>query len=154
MLLRQRDLHPDKYGGGDAGELAKELSGRVNAAYAVLGDPLKRAEYILSVHGYPTEETDSLTDPDLLMEVLEAREELEEATSAEQVEGLRQTNHEKVQSTIEDLKSALSTSPPDFDLAKTLTIQLRYWTGLEAAAKEWAPGKGAGPSAGSGFTHS
>ena len=47
MLLRQRDLHPDKYGGGDAGELAKELSGRVNAAYAVLGDPLKRAEYIV-----------------------------------------------------------------------------------------------------------
>ena len=47
----------------------------------------------LGVHGYPTEETDSLTDPDLLMEVLEAREELEEATSAEQVDGLRQANH-------------------------------------------------------------
>jgi hypothetical protein len=34
-----------------------------------------------------------LTDPDLLMEVLEAREELEEATTAEQVEALREANH-------------------------------------------------------------
>lgn len=47
----------------------------------------------LNVHGYPTEESDSLTDPDLLMEVLEAREELEEAESAEQVDALREANH-------------------------------------------------------------
>jgi hypothetical protein len=64
------------------------------------------------------------------------------------------TDKEKVESTIASLKEALSASPPDLALAKTLTIQLRYWTGLEAAAKEWAPGKGAGLSAGSGFTHS
>ena len=49
MLFRQRDLHPDKYGssGAEAVELAKELSGRVNGAYAVLADPLRRAEYIV-----------------------------------------------------------------------------------------------------------
>ena len=45
------------------------------------------------MYGYPTEETDSLTDPDLLMEVLEAREELEEAETNEQVDALRQANH-------------------------------------------------------------
>jgi molecular chaperone HscB len=49
MLVRQRDLHPDKF--GSSGErvvsLAKELSGRVNMAYEALADPLKRAEYIV-----------------------------------------------------------------------------------------------------------
>lgn len=51
MLLRQRDLHPDKFAvsGDKAVELAKELSGRVNDAYAVLSDPLRRAEYIVSI---------------------------------------------------------------------------------------------------------
>lgn len=50
MLDRQKDLHPDKFSnqGEKMVELARELSGRVNEAYAVLGDPLKRAEYIVS----------------------------------------------------------------------------------------------------------
>jgi len=38
-------------------------------------------------------ETDSLTDPGLLAEVLEAREELESAKSSEEVETLRKKNH-------------------------------------------------------------
>lgn len=49
MLSRQRDLHPDKFGSGGEGivGLARDLSGRVNRAYEVLADPLKRAEYIV-----------------------------------------------------------------------------------------------------------
>lgn len=50
MLRRQKELHPDKHGSKGAGavELAREASGRVNSAYQVLLDPLKRAEYIVS----------------------------------------------------------------------------------------------------------
>lgn len=50
MLERQKDLHPDKFSvkGEKEVELARELSGRINEAYAVLGDPLRRAEYIVS----------------------------------------------------------------------------------------------------------
>jgi hypothetical protein len=48
MLRRQMELHPDKYSGDDkAVSLARELSGRVNGAYEVLRDPLKRAEYLV-----------------------------------------------------------------------------------------------------------
>jgi len=48
MLRRQMELHPDKYSGDDkAVTLARELSGRVNGAYEVLRDPLKRAEYLV-----------------------------------------------------------------------------------------------------------
>lgn len=55
------------------------------------------------MHGYPTEETDSLADPMLLSDVLEAREELEEATTAEQVDQLRQANHGEYLSDTDDL---------------------------------------------------
>jgi molecular chaperone HscB len=61
---------------------------------------------------------------------------------------------EKVQATIAALQAAFSTDPPDLSEAKSLTVQLRYWLGLEAAAKEWTPETGAGGSAGSSFTHS
>lgn len=48
MLRRQMELHPDKYSGDEADvRLARELSGRVNGAYEILRDPLKRAEYLV-----------------------------------------------------------------------------------------------------------
>ncbi len=51
MLKKQQVLHPDRYtaSGERVVSLARELSGRVNEAYAVLADPLKRAEYIVSL---------------------------------------------------------------------------------------------------------
>ena len=44
------------------------------------------------MHALAVTETDSLSDPGLLAEILEAREELESATSADEVETLRETN--------------------------------------------------------------
>jgi curved DNA-binding protein CbpA len=42
------DLHPDKYSGNEKDvTLARELSGRINGAYEILRDPLKRAEYLV-----------------------------------------------------------------------------------------------------------
>jgi molecular chaperone HscB len=75
----------------------------------------------------------------LLAEILEAREELEMAESSDEVEELRRTNQEKVDETISALKEAFSGDPPDFTKAKGLSVQLKYWLGLEEAAKEWSP---------------
>lgn len=46
----------------------------------------------LELYGNPVEETDSLTDPELLMEILEAREGLEEASSEDEMEVVRAKN--------------------------------------------------------------
>ncbi|WVF73085.1 Fe-S protein assembly co-chaperone HscB [Kwoniella sp. CBS 6097] len=139
-LLRQRDLHPDKYQAKDDGDksvsLARELSGRVNEAYNVLKDDLKRADYILSLHSRETEETDKLDDPMMLAEILEAREELEEASSQEEIDRIRADNHEKVIETTSRLSEAFGQNPPDLHEAKNLAVQLRYWRGLEDAAKD------------------
>lgn len=49
MLKRQMELHPDKFSGEEKQvALARELSGRVNGAYEILKDPLRRAEYLVS----------------------------------------------------------------------------------------------------------
>jgi len=57
MLQSQTKLHPDRYGnqGERVVSLARELSGRVNEAYSTLADPLKRAEYIVSLFRDRTE---------------------------------------------------------------------------------------------------
>ncbi|KIR62508.1 Fe-S protein assembly co-chaperone HscB [Cryptococcus bacillisporus CA1280] len=137
-VRRQRELHPDKYTtrGDVVVDRARELSGRVNEAYAVLGDDLRRAEYILSVNAQGTEETDKIDDPMLLAEILEAREELEEAETPEQVDRIRQANIEHVKGIVGSLEQAFSGTPPDLAEAKLLAVQLRYWMNLEKAAKE------------------
>jgi len=43
--------------------------------------------------------------------------------------------------TLSSLSTAFSASPPDFDTARKLTVELRYWLNIDKAAREWAPGK-------------
>lgn len=51
----------------------------------------------LDQYGYDIAESDSLTDPELLMEVMEAREELEEASTQEECDAVRESNKGKRQ---------------------------------------------------------
>ncbi|KLT45942.1 hypothetical protein CC85DRAFT_306428 [Cutaneotrichosporon oleaginosum] len=133
MLRRQATLHPDR-NSGDV-EMAAALSARVNKAYEVLANPQTRAEYILEQFGLDTKETDHVSDHDLLLEILEAREELEEATSDE-VEELREANQKKVDNVARQITEALSKEPPELQRAKELAVELKYWVGLEHAARE------------------
>jgi len=86
----QRETHPDlvaaRPGGGGADELeaARARSSLVNEAYAVLKDDLRRAEHLLRLASgeggqHVPEEDARVEDMGLLMEVMEAREEIEEA---------------------------------------------------------------------------
>lgn len=53
---------------------------------------MSRVHHILDMNGVQLSETDKLEDADLVMEVMEAREALEEATSEGEAELIRQAN--------------------------------------------------------------
>jgi len=77
-----RALHPDRYAGRPAAERRQALgrSIEVNDAWRVLRDPVRRAEALLARLGAPASENQSPpTDEELLMEMLELREELSTA---------------------------------------------------------------------------
>lgn len=74
------------------------MSSEINAALYHLTDPLRRVEYILRREGLGTQETDSVEDMAFLAEVLEMREELENAESQEVVDSLRGDNNGNVYS--------------------------------------------------------
>src|SRR6516225_6451682 len=78
-------LHPDRYSGAGAAERRLSL-GRaidVNEAFRVLKDPIRRAEALLRRAGVPVGETsEPKPPPALLMEMMEAREELAGAARA------------------------------------------------------------------------
>jgi molecular chaperone HscB len=77
-----RALHPDRFAGSSAAERRQALSRAmdVNQACRTLRDPLSRADAVLATIGAPPVggESERVTDPALLMEMLEQREELDQ----------------------------------------------------------------------------
>lgn len=80
-LARSRAVHPDFHSTSSAGDLAAslELSAAVNEAYNTLRDPFTRAEYLLLLEGGPTATEQRQVPPAFLAEMLELREQVEEA---------------------------------------------------------------------------
>jgi len=82
----QRVVHPDRYAQGSAQEqrLSLQQATLVNEAYNTLKNPLKRAQYLLLLHGIDTNAMQETTkDTAFLMQQLELREALANARQQE-----------------------------------------------------------------------
>ena len=87
----QRQWHPDRFVGRPPEERAKASTeaALLNDAYRTLKDPLSRAVYLAGLNGVELPgDGKTIDDPDLLMEAMEAREALHEATTPEAVDAL------------------------------------------------------------------
>lgn len=81
FYARSRQLHPDRFARASAEdrELSLRASSLLNDAYRTLRDPLKRAEYVLSRHGFDIgQQRSNNVPPELLEEVFELNMALEE----------------------------------------------------------------------------
>ncbi|KPV75427.1 uncharacterized protein RHOBADRAFT_43932 [Rhodotorula graminis WP1] len=142
FLQLQQKVHPDMFSGkGDVEDWAKAWSGKVNDAYKVLLNDRERGEYLLSLHDVTIGEADPVTDPELLMAIMEVREALEEATSEDEVAQIRQRNKDKRKETVDELSTVFASSSPDLERARDLVIELKYLDNIDSVCREWAPGK-------------
>ena len=82
-------LHPDRYVGRPAAErrMALDRAIDVNAAWRILRDPVRRAEALLQRHGVSVGEGgEPQASPALLMQMMEVREALAEASAAKDLD--------------------------------------------------------------------
>jgi len=89
----QTQVHPDKSAHlGEAEQrVAMQQSTRVNEAYQTLKSPIRRARYLLSLHGVDTqEETNTAMPVDFLMAQMEWREAVAETRQARDLGALEQ----------------------------------------------------------------
>ncbi|KAF9286251.1 hypothetical protein BGZ68_003090 [Mortierella alpina] len=137
----QQQIHPDSYSQNTNGDqvYAQQQSSLTNKAYATLKEPLSRANYILELLGAPIHETESLDETELLMEVMEARELLEDAQTEEEVDDLKHVNDARIKDAVSGLSKAFKDQ--DMQQAKTLAIQLQYWIRINNVIRDWAAGK-------------
>ena len=88
----QREAHPDRFAsqGAAAQRVAMQWSVRINEAYQRLKDPVRRASYLCELNGAPIEAENNTAMPgEFLMQQMEWRESLDDATAIAAVDALQ-----------------------------------------------------------------
>jgi molecular chaperone HscB len=119
---------------------AEALSSRINEAYKTLQNPLLRAQYLLSLRGIELaeDETAKVEDPELLMEVLDAREAIEEAEKEEDLVEMKEVNEARIRASEEVLEKCFAAD--DIEGAKGEAVRLRYWVNIRESIDGWEKG--------------
>ena len=79
------------------------------------------------------------TDQSTLMEVMDAQEAIEEASSRDEIDALLVENAARIEVTTEKMSAAFKAN--DSDGAKNECVRLKYWRSLQDGLKDWEPGK-------------
>ena len=140
FLQLQAKAHPDRHQGENKAR-AEGASARINEAYKTLQNPLLRAQYLLSLRGIDVaeDETAKVEDPELLMDVLETREDIEAAEEETQLKPLKERNDERIRESEHILTAAFKSD--DMDTAKEESVKLRYWINIKESLDAWEKGK-------------
>jgi molecular chaperone HscB len=131
----QAQVHPDKSAHLSEAEqrLAMQHSTQVNEAYQTLRNPLRRARYLLSLQGVDTqEETNTAMPVDFLMEQMEWREAVAEATDVSVLDELEARLHRETRALENELAGKIDNEKNYADAAG-LVRKLRF---MEKLAEE------------------
>jgi molecular chaperone HscB len=123
----QRQWHPDRFVAKPAEERAKASTeaAALNDAYRTLKDPLSRAFYLAALRGVELlGDGKTIDDPELLMEAMDAREELQEATSVAEVDALARFAREDLEKGLADLANLFLAN--DKVAIRKALLRLRY----------------------------
>jgi len=125
----QRAMHPDRFVTKTAKEraIAESQAVAMNEAYETLKDPLRRAAYLLERAGRvaAVAKDQTVNDPELLMEAMEAREQLAEVETIAALEALQVEAGAKAIDLIAQLSKAFAAD--DLDAANRAATRMKYW---------------------------
>ncbi|MFN0137599.1 MAG: Fe-S protein assembly co-chaperone HscB [Phycisphaerae bacterium] len=128
-LRLTRAVHPDRLSAMSADDQhsGERLTARINQGYEVLGNPIRRAEYLLEFVGGPSAASDKSVPTDVLAETLEIREELDEAQArgdVAAVERIRRQAQQSFDATRGEIETLARTLPGDEATRRALRERL------------------------------
>jgi molecular chaperone HscB len=85
------------------------------------------------------DETAKVEDPELLMEVLDTREEIEAAQEEEELDELKRVNNERIEMSEGVIESAFRED--DIQRVVGEAVKLRYWVNIKESLDGWERGK-------------
>ncbi|CAL5093737.1 unnamed protein product [Urochloa decumbens] len=123
----QKKLHPDLVHSKSEKErgYAAEQSALVIDAYRTLSKPLSRALYLLKLEGIHVDEEKTINDPELLMEMMEIREAVNDASDSQTLEKIQSQVKKKLETWSQFFQEAFEKK--NFDRAVEATQRMRYY---------------------------
>ncbi len=109
----QREAHPDKFAsqGTAAQRVAMQWSVRINEAYQRLKDPMRRAAYLCELGGAPIQAENNTAMPSaFLMQQMEWREAMDDATDVFALEALFEDVQQAHQVALQQCKQLIDTA--------------------------------------------
>lgn len=138
----QLKVHPDRFCARSEKEQTYSLAhaAELNSSYTTLRDPLSRARYILSLRAPSLlSEEKTVTDPMLLMDVLELREEMEDTDDTEVLFRIYDSNLGKKADLVAQLSVAFASE--DYVGAVALVDCLSYYYSMDKELLTRIPGE-------------
>jgi len=139
----QAEVHPDRFAseGAAAQRVGMQWAVRVNEAYQRLKDPIKRAAYLCELHGARIEAENNTAMPsDFLMQQIEWREELDEASDADALDKLRaevEAGRARALSSLDWLIDGKSDYPAAARQVRALMFIERFAEDIETKSDQW-----------------
>ncbi|KAJ0395531.1 hypothetical protein ATCC90586_006757 [Pythium insidiosum] len=108
-------------------ELSAVNAAVVNEAYKMLKTPNTRVKYLLALHGIDalSETASTAVDPRLLLQTMEIRERIEDASSLADLDALRVEISAQIDAVIGKLGEAYD-QKKDLDATRQLAVELQY----------------------------
>lgn len=121
--------HPDRYTDPVDQADAAERAAEINHAYAVLADPERRADALLTRLGGPAKDQDKSLPPDLLIDMMETRERMEDAVAENdrpQLDQLRAWANHQRETHLKMIAELFADNPHALppDTAKSIRLEL------------------------------
>ena len=136
----QRSFHPDRFANKSPREqaISLEYATNINEAYDTLRDPLERAEYMLGLAGHKVAGSngETVSDPELLMEVMELNELIVGADTVDQLEPLMERANAEVAAS--EIALGVVFAENDIERAANIALRLRYMKRLADQARHSA----------------
>lgn len=128
-----RKFHPDRHTlkSRDEQDAVAEEATKISRGYGVLEDDHERALHLLELSGMPMEENISgdIVGQEFLFEIMELREEVDNASSEIEFKELLIKNKKRMNDTSEKLGAAFAAN--NLIEAKRLTAILQYWKRID-----------------------
>ena len=140
----QRSVHPDNFTNATDREkrLSMQHASTINEAYQSLKDPLKRAQYLLSLSGIDVKsDSNTVMDTAFLMQQMELREALDDTMDASDplaaVESFSADVGSRIKALISQLQTHFSDNTEDsLKQAEALSLQLQFLYRLREEAED------------------
>lgn len=137
----QKAVHPDKFANSSEQERLKAIqrASQVNDGYAVLKSPLSRAQYLLELNGVKADDNATISDPFFLMQQMEMRESLEEASLKEDALAAVEDSLDEIDNVyralLNEIKRMFAEANPDYHAINNNVLKLHFFNRLKNEAE-------------------